>query len=108
MLIPFADKWAQPMRLALKGESGVMIGLDYHGVEALAAFEPINIIGFGLVTKIDLSEIREPFIKASLIALAVALLAILISSTFFIDHPAYYTTDGTTGRNFSGRCRHHS
>lgn len=82
--IPFAGKWAQATRLALMGQSGVMIGLDYRGVEVLAAFEPIHILNLGLVAKIDLSEIREPFIQASLIALAVALLAILISSTFFL------------------------
>lgn len=81
--IPFAGKWAQPMRLALSGQSGVMIGLDYRGIEVLAAFEPIDILGLGLVAKIDLSEIREPFIQAGLIALAVALLAILIASTIF-------------------------
>jgi PAS domain S-box-containing protein len=83
MPIPFAGNWAQPMRLALTGQSGVMIGLDYRGVEVLAAFEPINILGLGLVAKIDLSEIREPFIQAGLIALAVALLAIFIASTIF-------------------------
>jgi PAS domain S-box-containing protein len=83
MPIPFAGKWAQPMRLALMGQSGVIIGLDYRGVEVLAAFEPINVLGLGLVVKIDLREIREPFIQAGLIALAVALLAIFIASTIF-------------------------
>jgi two-component system sensor kinase FixL len=81
--IPFAGKWAQQMRLALSGESGVTIGLDYRGINVLAAFEPIDILGLGLVAKIDLSEIREPFIQAGLIALGVALLAILIASTIF-------------------------
>lgn len=81
--IPFAGKWAQPMRLALAGESGVIIGLDYRGIEVLAAFEPINILGFGLVAKVELSEIRKPFIDAGLIALGVALLVILIASTIF-------------------------
>ena len=81
--IPFAGKWAQPMRLALSGKSGVIIGLDYRGINVLAAFEPIDILGLGLVAKIDLSEIRAPFIQAGFIALAVALLAILIASTIF-------------------------
>lgn len=81
--IPFAGKWAEPMRLALTGQSGVMIGLDYRGINTLAAFEPIDILGLGLVAKIDLSEIREPFIDAGLIALGVALLAILIASSIF-------------------------
>lgn len=81
--IPFAGKWAQPMRLALIGKSGVMVGLDYRGAEVLAAFEPIGILGLGLVAKVDLSEIREPFIQAGFIALVVALLAILIASSIF-------------------------
>jgi PAS domain S-box-containing protein len=81
--IPFAGKWAQPMRLALSGKSGVMIGLDYRGINVLAAFEPVDILELGLVAKIDLSEIRGPFIEAGLIALGVALLAIVIASTIF-------------------------
>ncbi len=81
--IPFSGQWAEPMRRALSGESGTVVGLDYRGTQVLAAYEPVALLDLGLVAKIDLAEIRTPFIRAGLIALSVALLAILISSSIF-------------------------
>jgi PAS domain S-box-containing protein len=71
------------MRHALSGNSGVLTGLDYRGVEVLAAYEPVSILDLGLVAKIDTSEIRRPFIRAGLIAISVAMLVIFIASRFF-------------------------
>jgi PAS domain S-box-containing protein len=81
--IPFDGEWAEPMRHALSGESGVLTGLDYRGAEVLAAYEPISILDLGLVVKIDTSEIRQPFIQAGLIAISVAMLVIFIASRLF-------------------------
>ncbi len=81
--LPFASNWAEPMRLALAGESGSIIGLDYRGRQVLTAFEPLEILDLGLVVKIDLAEIRKPFFQAGMISFAVAFLAILFSSTVF-------------------------
>ena len=87
----------RPMRRALTGESGTVVGLDYRGVQVLAAHEPVALLDLGLVAKIDLAEIRTPFIRAGLIALSVALLAILIASSIFfrITRP-YCPKDRTT------------
>ena len=82
--IPFNGEWAEPMRHALSGESGVLTGLDYRGVEVLAAYEPVSILDLGLVAKIDTSEIRRPFIHAGLIAISVAMLVIFIASRLFL------------------------
>lgn len=83
-IIPYQGEWAEPMRKALNGESGTTIGLDYRGHTVLSAFEPIDVLDLGLTAKIDLSEIREPFIRTGLIALAIGLVIIVISSRLFI------------------------
>jgi PAS domain S-box-containing protein len=81
--VPFEGDWAEPMRRALSGASGVVTALDYRGVEVLAAYEPIAALDLGLVTKIDRSEVLRPFIQATLIAGAAALLLAFVSSLLF-------------------------
>jgi len=96
--IPFDGEWAEPMRQALSGKSGILTGLDYRGVEVLAAYEPVSILDMGLVAKIDISEIRRPFIRAGLIALSVAMLVIFIASRLFfrISKPIEQAIDQQT------------
>jgi len=81
--IPYEGQWAEPMRLALANQSGTIIGLDYRGESVLAAYEPVDLLDLGLVAKIDLSEIRAPFIRTGLILLGVSVLIILLSSRLF-------------------------
>ena len=93
--IPLNGDWAEPMRLALSGESGVVTGLDYRGVEVLAAYEPISILDLGLVAKMDISEIRQPFIVAGILAFGITLLVIFIASRLFfrLSRPIEHTLD---------------
>jgi len=82
--VPFASELAEPMRLALSGKSGTIIGLDYRGTKVLAAYEPVEELNLGIVAKIDLSEIRAPFIKAMAISGVIGIIAVSVGTILFI------------------------
>ncbi|MEG3617523.1 PAS domain S-box protein [Magnetovibrio sp. PR-2] len=71
---------AEPMKAALSGQSGTMIGQDYRGVEVIAAFEPVKLLDLGLVAKIDLAEIRTPIIRELLWVYALGLAVVVLGS----------------------------
>ncbi|MDD4950605.1 diguanylate cyclase [Sulfuricurvum sp.] len=81
--IPWNSSFAEPMRRALSGKSGVDVMLDYRGASVLAAYKPIPDLGWGLVAKIDLDEIRAPYIKAATYAFLFTSLLAVISSIIF-------------------------
>ena len=74
-----------PIQRALAGLSGTMIGEDYRGVSVLAAYEPVKFEDFpvGIVAKVDLPEIRAPFIRAAIITSLCAIVAIIIGTLIF-------------------------
>ncbi|MHC4697720.1 MAG: PAS domain S-box protein [Planctomycetota bacterium] len=82
--IPFDSEWGEPMRRALSGISGTVIGLDYRGVKVLAAHEPVAELNWGIVAKIDLAEVQAPFIKAAIITGAVGFVVVLVGAMLFI------------------------
>lgn len=82
--VPFDSELAEPMRRALLGKSGTVIGLDYRGSPVVAAHEPVAELDLGIVAKIDLVEVRAPFIKAGLFAAGSALFVIVLGSALFI------------------------
>ena len=83
-IVPFQSNLAQPSRMALLGRSGTTIGMDYRGVKVLAAYEPVSILNLGIVAKIDMAEIRAPFIRAGLFSAVLAVLAIVAGAFLFI------------------------
>ncbi|MFQ5783773.1 MAG: PAS domain S-box protein [Alphaproteobacteria bacterium] len=87
--VPWRSKLAEPMRRALSGQSGAMIGLDYRGAAVLAAYEPVAVLNLGFVAKIDVAEIRAPFLVAGGIVslIAVALIAVGSALFFRIGNP---------------------
>ena len=82
--VAFDSGLAEPMRLALSGRSGTIIGLDYRGVSVLAAYEPMQELGLGIVAKIDLEEVRAPFVRAGLLSGFIAIFAIVAGAAFFL------------------------
>lgn len=82
-VVNFNEKISRPMRRALSGESGIITALDYRDEEVMAAYEPIKFLNMGLVAKIDLKEIRGPFIKAGLFAFFLTLVLVLTGSFLF-------------------------
>lgn len=82
--VPFDSKLAEPMRRALAGLSGTIVGPDYRGKIVLAAHEPVAELDLGIVAKIDLDEVRAPFIRAGKIAVGLAIVIILTGVWLFL------------------------
>lgn len=83
MDIPWKSTHGEPMRRALSGQRGVDVLLDYRGVPVLAAYKPISNFGWGLVAKIDIEEIRAPYIKAASYAFIFTMVLAVIGSIVF-------------------------
>jgi hypothetical protein len=82
--VPWDSSLAEPMRLALSGKSGTVIGWDYRGVRVLAAYEPVAVLNLGIVSKIDYSEIKDPFYKAVYFSAFFAIAAIIMGASIFL------------------------
>lgn len=72
---------------ALSGKSATKQSVDYRGREVLNAWQPITVhagidgdkaVAWGLISKIDLSEVREPIERMARTMLTIATLAILV------------------------------
>ena len=81
--LPLYSEYAEPMRRALLAQSGVMVGKDYRGVQVLAAYEPVDVLNFGIVAKIDMSEIRAPFINGAIYTFFISMAMIFFGSVLF-------------------------
>jgi len=101
--IPFHSNLAEPMQLALAGQSGTIIGLDYQGTKVLAAYEPVVILNLGIVAKTNLAEIRAPFIHAFGIVLLIVFITIAAGTLLFfaISNPIIRTIEANEKRFYS-------
>jgi len=62
---PFVATISEPVRRALDGLTGTLTGQDYRGATVLAAYRALGIDNIGIVAKIDIAEIRAPFIATA-------------------------------------------
>jgi PAS domain S-box-containing protein len=81
--LPLTASKGEPGRFAAMGNNGYMKGIDYRGVKVLAYGQYIREIEWGIVAKIDYSEIIKPFWEASLLALLSSLLLVLAGIYLF-------------------------
>ncbi len=78
-----------PMQKALAGESGEIIAPDYLGNQVLASYQPVLLLNIGLVAKIDMAEVNQPFIISGIVAviLSAAMLVIGVFAVRFYSAP---------------------
>jgi C4-dicarboxylate-specific signal transduction histidine kinase len=77
------SKLAEPMRQALLGHSGTVVGLDYRGEKVLAAYEPLAGLNWGIVAKTNLASVRAPFVKTGLLAILITGLFVSAGTALF-------------------------
>ena len=119
--VSLTSGFAEPMKRALEGQSGSMVGLDYHGANVLAAYEPVTGLGLGVVAKVDLAEIRAPFIRTGAVVVGIAFVLIAAGTVVVIrvtnpilaglrereqklDLVLSSTGEGIFGMDLEGRC----
>ena len=72
--LPEKGRLGEPMQAALAGETGWTIGRDYDGTKVLGAHRLLPRQGWGVVSKMDMTEVRQPFWWALAVVVPVALL----------------------------------
>jgi PAS domain S-box-containing protein len=82
--VPIDSDLAEPMRQALSGRSGTIVGLDYQGTTVLAAFEPVRVLDLGVVAKIDLEEVQAPYKRAGIVATSFAVTLVIVGAFLLV------------------------
>jgi PAS domain S-box-containing protein len=79
-VVSLQEKIAVPAIKAAQGENGSGITYDYHGEEVLAAWRYIPSLRWGLVTKMDASEVFAPVRKLRVLVITVGVFIVLIGA----------------------------
>jgi two-component system, chemotaxis family, sensor kinase Cph1 len=81
--VPFKSKRAEPMKFALLRKTGIMRGIDYSNDKVLAYCSYIPGLKWGIVAKINISEVYEPFYRTGLYAGLISVLFVTIATLIF-------------------------
>jgi PAS domain S-box-containing protein len=76
---------AEPLGRALRGERGSGELRDYRGVRVLAGYAPVPALDVAVVYKVDLAEMRAPYVRAAWWASMVALLASMLGAWILVN-----------------------
>jgi PAS domain S-box-containing protein len=79
-----ANMHGLPMRLALQGRNGFVVGEDYRNENVYAAYTFVPILKWGIVAKIPTTEVNSPYYKAIFIGLAISILITLLCVYLFV------------------------
>jgi len=76
---------AEPMRKALEGKTGTLVSKDYRGVAVLAAYAPVPDLNWGIVAKIDASEIESPLLRTTVVIMSVVMVLVIGGGTLIVQ-----------------------
>lgn len=82
--LPLDTDLAVPMRRALRDSSGVVVGRDYRGVMVMAGYAVVGSYNLGVVSKMDMAEVRAPYLRAGELGIGIAILAALFVTLLFL------------------------
>ena len=78
------DEVMKPLYLAFtEGGSGLITTRDYRGQNVLAAYAPVEGTNLAVMTKIDIDEVRGPFVSTGIAAGVASILLICIGTYLF-------------------------
>ncbi|MBM2814017.1 MAG: signal transduction histidine kinase [Ignavibacteria bacterium] len=73
-----------PMSKALSGNTGFEKAIDYKSKEVYVSYTFIKELGWGIVAKIETSEVNAPFYEAALFTSIIAIILLIIGIILFI------------------------
>ena len=81
--IPLTSDVGIPIKYALSNKTGFITGMDYSDIKVMAYCAFIPELNWGLVAKMDISEVNHPFYKAGIYAIVASLILVLMGILAF-------------------------
>ncbi len=85
--VRFGERVALPIQNAANGITGSGLSVDYRGAEVFAAWRPVMTVGWGIVAKIDSSEVLKPMaeVRKGIVTTGLMLLAFAVLSSIVLS-----------------------